>query len=91
MVRRNNTKTIHQMRVAFKRFRYMSELLQTMLPRLTKKHLRRMQEYQSMMGDIQDMESSARRVEKAGRGASACRTQRCEICGSRVAEDAAAV
>jgi hypothetical protein len=24
-----------------------------MLPRLTKKHLRRMQEYQSMMGDIQ--------------------------------------
>jgi CHAD domain-containing protein len=56
MVRRNNTKTIHQMRVAFKRFRYMSELLQTMLPRLTKKHLRRMQEYQSMMGDIQDME-----------------------------------
>jgi CHAD domain-containing protein len=56
MVRRNNTKTIHQMRVAFKRFRYMSELLQTMLPRLTKKRLRRMQEYQSMMGNIQDME-----------------------------------
>lgn len=56
LVRRNNTKTIHQMRVAFKRFRYMSELLQPMLPRLTKKRLRRMQEYQSMMGDIQDME-----------------------------------
>jgi CHAD domain-containing protein len=56
LVRRNNTKTIHQMRVAFKRFRYMSELLQPLLPRLTKKDLRRMQEYQSMMGDIQDME-----------------------------------
>jgi CHAD domain-containing protein len=56
LVRRNNTKTIHQMRVAFKRFRYMSELLQPMLPRLTKKRLRRMQEYQSMMGNIQDLE-----------------------------------
>ena len=55
-VRRNNTRMIHQMRVAFKRFRYMSELLQPILPRLTKKNLRRMQEYQSMMGDIQDLE-----------------------------------
>jgi CHAD domain-containing protein len=56
LVRRNDTNTIHQMRVAFKRFRYMSELLQPMLPRLTRKRLRRMQEFQSMMGDIQDME-----------------------------------
>ena len=55
-VRRNNTRTIHQMRVAFKRFRYMSELLQPILPRLTKRDLRRMQEYQSRMGDIQDLE-----------------------------------
>jgi len=55
-VRPHNTKTIHQLRVGFKRFRYMSELLQAMLPRLTKKHLRRMQAYQSTMGDIQDME-----------------------------------
>lgn len=55
-IRRTNTKTIHQMRVAFKRFRYMSELLQPMLPSLTKRHLHRMQEYQSKMGDIQDME-----------------------------------
>jgi len=56
LVRPNNTKTIHQMRVAFKRFRYLSELLQSMLPHLTKNRLCQMQEYQSMMGDIQDME-----------------------------------
>jgi len=56
LVRRNNTKTIHQMRVAFKRYRYMSELLQPLLPSLAKKDLRRMQEYQSTMGDVQDME-----------------------------------
>lgn len=64
-VRGNDTKTIHQMRVGFKRFRYMSELLQTLLPRLTRRHLRRMQEYQSTMGDIQDMEVLLAGLKKA--------------------------
>jgi CHAD domain-containing protein len=55
-VRRSNTATIHRMRVAFKKFRYVSELLQPLFPRLTAKQLRQMQEYQGLMGDIQDME-----------------------------------
>jgi len=55
-VRRSNTETIHRMRVAFKRFRYMSELLQPLFPRVTAKRLRQMQAYQALMGDIQDIE-----------------------------------
>ena len=52
----NNTATIHRTRVAFKRFRYMVEALATMLPEATKKRRADMQHYQSLMGDIQDME-----------------------------------
>ena len=55
-IRRSNTATIHRMRVAFKRYRYVSEWLQPFFPRLTLKQLRRMQAYQGLMGDIQDME-----------------------------------
>jgi CHAD domain-containing protein len=55
-VRRSDTTTIHRMRVAFKRFRYMSELLQPLFPRLITKQLRQMQAYQALMGDIQDLE-----------------------------------
>ena len=55
-VRRNNTQTVHRMRVAFKRYRYMSELLQPFFRRLTAKRLREMQAYQTLMGDIQDVE-----------------------------------
>jgi CHAD domain-containing protein len=55
-VRRSHTETIHRLRVSFKRFRYMSELLQPFFPRLTAKRLREMQAYQGLMGDIQDME-----------------------------------
>jgi len=55
-VRRSHTETIHRLRVAFKRFRYVSELLQPLFPKLTLKQLRQMQAYQGFMGDIQDME-----------------------------------
>jgi CHAD domain-containing protein len=55
-VRRSNTETIHRMRVAFKKFRYVSELLRPLFPRLKVKQLRQMQAYQGLMGDIQDME-----------------------------------
>ncbi len=47
--------TIHRLRVAFKRFRYTSELLAPVLPGLTPKRLRQMQALQRRMGDIQDM------------------------------------
>ncbi|MCW5553973.1 MAG: CHAD domain-containing protein [Verrucomicrobiae bacterium] len=55
-VDRRDTETIHRLRVAFKRFRYLSELLQPLFPRLTNKRLRRMQDFQTLMGDIQDLE-----------------------------------
>jgi CHAD domain-containing protein len=55
-VHSRHPETIHRMRVAFKRFRYMSELLQPVFPPLTTKRLRQMQAYQGLMGDIQDLE-----------------------------------
>lgn len=69
-VRAKDTATIHRTRVAFKRFRYMSELLQPLLPGLTAPRLGRMREYQAMAGDIQDLEVLLARlaelVEQAG-------------------------
>ena len=47
--------TIHRTRIAFKRFRYMMELLQPMLPGVTRLQLTAMGHYQTMMGDIQDL------------------------------------
>ena len=64
-VRSSHTATIHRMRVAFKRFRYVSELLQPLFPRLTAKQLRQMQAYQGLMGDIQDMEVLIAAVKQA--------------------------
>jgi CHAD domain-containing protein len=64
-VRRSHTETIHRMRVAFKRFRYVSELLQPLFPRLTLKQLRQMQAYQGLMGNIQDMEVLIAAVKQA--------------------------
>jgi CHAD domain-containing protein len=48
--------TIHRMRVAFKKFRYMVESLAPMLARVTHKHLKAMNAFQGSMGDIQDAE-----------------------------------
>jgi CHAD domain-containing protein len=48
--------TIHRMRVAFKKFRYMVEALAPTLDQLTSKHLKAMNAFQSSMGDIQDAE-----------------------------------
>jgi CHAD domain-containing protein len=64
-VQRNHTATIHRLRVSFKRFRYVSELLQTFFPRLTTRRLREMQAYQGLMGDIQDMEVLIAAVKQA--------------------------
>ena len=52
----DNTATIHRMRIAFKKFRYMVEALLTLLPGVTEKRLAAMHHYQTMMGDIQDIE-----------------------------------
>jgi len=49
-------RTIHQTRVAFKRFRYMVESLSPCLTGLSKRQLRALAYYQRKMGIIQDLE-----------------------------------
>jgi CHAD domain-containing protein len=51
-----DTATIHRTRIAFKRFRYMVEALSPLLPAVNDEHRHAMRGYQSMMGDIQDVE-----------------------------------
>ena len=63
-VRAQDTETIHRTRVAFKRFRYMVEALSPLLPAVTDEHRRAMHGYQSMMGDIQDVEVLIATLEK---------------------------
>jgi CHAD domain-containing protein len=48
--------SIHRVRVAFKKFRYMIEIIHPILPRFPQSHLKRMHAYQTLMGDIQDAE-----------------------------------
>jgi CHAD domain-containing protein len=55
-IRPNRTVTIHLTRVAFKRFRYLCELLRQYLPGLKAEDLGRMRDYQAMMGNLQDVE-----------------------------------
>jgi CHAD domain-containing protein len=48
--------TIHRLRIAFKKFRYMVEVIHPMLEDFPAKRLKKMQAYQTSMGQIQDME-----------------------------------
>src|SRR6185503_9693372 len=50
-----DTGTIHRTRVAFKKFRYMMEALQPLLPGVDEHQLKSMDRYQTRMGDIQDL------------------------------------
>jgi CHAD domain-containing protein len=56
--------TIHRVRIAFKTFRYMVEIIHPVLPDFPKKQLKQMQDYQTSMGDIQDVEVFLRTLEK---------------------------
>jgi CHAD domain-containing protein len=51
-----DSSSIHRMRVAFKKFRYMVELLAPQRGRITSKQLKAMNAFQGSMGDIQDAE-----------------------------------
>ncbi len=55
-VRADDPSTIHRLRVAFKRLRYMSEVLQPLLPWLNARRRKAMHAYQTAMGEIQDLE-----------------------------------
>jgi len=48
--------TIHRVRVAFKSFRYMVEIIHPLLKDYPTENLKRMNDYQSLMGEIQDAE-----------------------------------
>jgi CHAD domain-containing protein len=52
----NDMATIHRMRVAFKKFRYMVEALAPILKEPTAKQLKAMNAFQDSMGAIQDVE-----------------------------------
>ena len=52
----NQSATIHRLRIAFKKFRYMIEAIYPVLQNFPADFLKRMHEYQAAMGDIQDME-----------------------------------
>ena len=48
--------SIHRMRVAFKNFRYMVEIVHPLMPGYPQDNLIHMHAFQSLMGDIQDTE-----------------------------------
>jgi CHAD domain-containing protein len=48
--------TIHRVRIAFKTFRYMVEIVHPLLPKFPSENLKYMHDYQSLMGEIQDVE-----------------------------------
>lgn len=48
--------TIHRTRIAFKRFRYMVEIVHPLLPDFPRENFKRMHNYQTIMGEIQDAE-----------------------------------
>ena len=50
--------TIHRLRIAFKKFRYMVESIHPILEGFPEDHLKRMHDYQTSMGEIQDMEAA---------------------------------
>lgn len=51
-----NVASIHRLRIAFKRFRYTVEIAHPLFENFPAENFKRMHDYQSMMGDIQDME-----------------------------------
>lgn len=66
-VRRLDTAMIHRTRVAFKKFRYLCELFQPLLPDSSPAHLRGMRDWQTRMGRIQDVEVLLCEIERAVR------------------------
>lgn len=54
-VKVKDPETIHRLRVAFKKFRYMVEVLQPVLGGVTDEMLRQMHDFQDAMGRIQDL------------------------------------
>jgi CHAD domain-containing protein len=58
--------TIHRLRIAFKKFRYMVETIYPLLENSAPDYLKRMHEYQAVMGDIQDVEVALQELSEFG-------------------------
>jgi len=58
--------TIHRVRLAFKKFRYMVEVIYPILENFPVDHLKRMHDYQAAMGDIQDMQVALQQLADFG-------------------------
>lgn len=56
MIEPADTGTIHDLRLAFKKFRYSTEMLHPLFPWMTKEYSAAMNRYQVRMGDIHDIE-----------------------------------
>ncbi|MCS6830914.1 MAG: CHAD domain-containing protein [bacterium] len=59
-----NTATIHRVRIAFKRFRYSVEVVKPLLTTMPEQLLARLHDYQTLMGEIQDMEVMLRAIDE---------------------------
>lgn len=55
---------IHRMRIAFKKFRYMAEQLQSLVPGISDDLLDKLRGHQKLMGDIQDNETLLAALDK---------------------------
>ncbi len=61
----SNSATIHQMRLAFKKFRYTCEVAQPIIEKdVDSDRLKQFHEFQTMMGNIQDLEVLSARLSK---------------------------
>lgn len=68
MVDPSNTATIHRMRLAFKKFRYTAEVVQPLIKKeVTSARLRQFHAFQTMMGNIQDIEVLSAKLTKWAR------------------------
>jgi CHAD domain-containing protein len=72
-LRISQPRTVHRMRIAFKKFRYKVEALQPFLRKVTARQLKAMDKFQTRMGEIQDIEVLSATVQRfmTQRGASA--------------------
>ena len=59
-----HTATIHRLRVAFKKFRYMMESMRRLLPGITPRRLAAMKTFQTTLGDLQDTEIFLARIDR---------------------------
>lgn len=57
-----NIPGIHKLRIAFKKFRYSIEIIHPLLVEFPKTNFERLHDYQSRMGDIQDMEVARQKL-----------------------------